>query len=140
MIYLYNKRKIVFFLSLILIMFSFSITSFAQTSSSENLFPCGNNFGNECTFDHLLMLVSAIVSRLFKYALILSSIVFAYAGFLYLTSQDNPGNRSKAKGIFINVAIGLAVMMGAWVIVNLVLTALVDDSFLSSSPFKTVKN
>lgn len=140
MIFKKNYKKILFFLSLFLILFSFSLPVLAQdTNPPGDLFPCGNVDPRECGYEHLLRLVQGIVSRLFTYSLILSSIVFAYAGFLYLSSQDSPGQRDQAKKIFINVVIGLAVMMTAWVIVNLVLTALVSDSFLSNSPFKSVK-
>ena len=54
----------------------------------------------------------------------LAAIAFAWAGFLYLSARGNPGQISKAHGIFLNVAIGLGIVLIAWLAVDQILKAL----------------
>lgn len=113
-------------LLMVLFVFTSPLIALAQNNnSSKDLFPCE---GPDCRFEHLIMLAQGLTSRLFLYGMILSSIIFAYAGFLYLTSQDNPGKRSKANSILVNVAIGIAIMMVAWVAVKLIVTSLLNGN------------
>lgn len=62
--------------------------------------------------------------ELVKIAFSLAAIAFAYAGFLYLTSNGNQSQISKAHGIFINVLIGLSIAILSYVIVELVASAM----------------
>ena len=48
--------------------------------------------------------------------------MFAYAGFELLTSGGETSKREKAKSIFLNVAIGLIVVVAAFLIVQTVLS------------------
>lgn len=136
-----------FFLSLSVFTLNFAFvnhSALAQPASSPtaptDLFPCdpaqSDDLFQDCEFNDLLRLVKGVTGKLFTYGMIFSSIIFAYAGFLYLTSQDNPGNRSRANGIMKNVAIGIALMVCAWAMVSLFLTALLDESFLKAVPLK----
>ena len=129
-------KNILFILLPLFLFIVFYNVGLAQDNPPSDLYPCD---GPDCKFEDLLKLVSGVVGRLFTYALILSSIIFAYAGYLYLTSQNNPNQRGQANKIFQNVVIGLAIMMLAWVLVNLVLTTFVSSEYLDSSPFKTVQ-
>jgi len=57
-----------------------------------------------------------------------SSIVFSYAGFLMLTARGNEEQVTRAKSTFWYVLIGLVIALGAWLIVNLITSALLDPS------------
>ncbi len=46
-----------------------------------------------------------------------------YGGFKYMTSNDNPESLDGAKKTIANSLIGLAIVIGAWVIMNIVSTA-----------------
>jgi hypothetical protein len=83
----------------------------------------------ECTFDDLVAATRNVVNTLTLYAIAFSVVVIAYAGFLYMTSGGNPGKISQATGMFTKVAIGLAVVIGAWVIVNMIAKGLGVTSF-----------
>jgi hypothetical protein len=50
--------------------------------------------------------------------------MFAYAGFLVMTSLGRPGQISKAKNIFLSSAIGIIIMFTAYGVVYFILTKL----------------
>src|SRR6185369_13409148 len=100
---------------------------FAQ--SGLTLFPCD---GPNCSFGDVIEVAQAVASRVVEFGFILAPFVFAFVGYLFLTSQDNPAKRIRARKIGINVAIGLVIMLIAWVVVNLILTALVSQTILSN--------
>ena len=54
----------------------------------------------------------------------IAAIMFAYAGILLIFSGGDTSKRSKAKSIFINVAIGFIIAVAAWLIVEFVLNLL----------------
>ncbi len=79
-------------------------------------------------FTQFMGLVNNVISFvLFKLLIPIAAIVIAYAGFLFLTSMGNPGKRTKAKELFLNVVIGLLIAVGAWLIIRTVLTLLGYD-------------
>ncbi len=111
-----------------------------DTSGSSNLVQCGTLryakgemhdkngkdmegvIKNPCGFDDFIKLINNIVTFiLVNIAVPLSAIMFAYAGFELLTSGGSTEKKSKAKSIFVNVAIGLALVAGAFVIVHTIL-------------------
>ena len=47
--------------------------------------------------------------------------MFAYAGFLMIFSGGESGKRTKAKGIFWNVALGLILAAASWLIIHTIL-------------------
>ncbi|MBI4088372.1 hypothetical protein HY418_03275 [Candidatus Kaiserbacteria bacterium] len=57
-------------------------------------------------------------------AVFLSAVLFAWAGFMYLTNIANPGEVTRAKSIFANVAIGLVIILGSWLLVDTVMKTL----------------
>jgi hypothetical protein len=102
---------------------------FAQ---NQGLVPCN---GPDCTFVSVVTLINKVMQFLvYDVAVPISAVLFAWAGFLFLTSAGNSGQIEKAKGIFMNVFIGLVVALAAWLIVNLITTALTNkdaNSFFS---------
>ena len=100
----------------------------AQSSGGGSGFvPCGTstdsegNIENPCGFDDLIVLINKIINFIFiQLSVPIAAIMFAYAGFLMMFSGGNPGQRAKAKKIFINVAIGLIVIAGSWLIIHTV--------------------
>lgn len=100
-----------------------SNTGNSGNSNPENgttdLIPCIDN----CGFYDLLNLINkAMKFIIIALAVPVAAIMFAYAGFLLVFSAGAPEERTKAKKIFINVAIGLACIVGAWVIVHTILS------------------
>ncbi len=109
-------------------------------NGGSNLVPCGTDRGevitengketadsrkilNPCGFDDILAFINNTINfLLFKLALPVSAMMFAYAGFLLITSGGEANKKTHAKEIFWNVAIGLIIAAASFVIVNTVLS------------------
>lgn len=116
-----------------LLSLSFLVAPFALASDS-GLIPCGNNVENgkvtdPCGYDDLVGLAKNVINFLiFKIAAPLGAVMFAYAGFLYLTNGGNESKIKEAHGIFLYVFWGLVVALAAWLIVNFILTFFLGDT------------
>lgn len=85
----------------------------------SGLVPCTDN----CAFKDLFTLVNTVINFILVYlAVPIAAIMFAYAGFLLVFSGGESSKRTKAKDIFINVALGLVFVAAAWLIVHTVLS------------------
>ncbi len=74
-------------------------------------------------FNEFIVLINNVISfLLFRLALPIAAMLFAYAGFLLLTSGGSEEKRSQAKEIFTKVALGLVVAAAAWLIINTLLS------------------
>lgn len=80
-----------------------------------------------CKFEHFMQLISNVLNFLILLSIPLGTLAFAWAGWLMLMSEGNPSKKEDAKEIFKNVGIGLILMLTAWLIVNTIMSALVDD-------------
>jgi len=69
-----------------------------------------------------------VVSNLVQFAIYLAVIItvlmIAYAGFLWVLNPLNPENRSAGRALLMNAAIGLVLTLSAWLIVNTLLTVI----------------
>lgn len=84
--------------------------------------------GPDCDFSDLVLLVQKIINFLiFTLAFPISALMFAYAGILMLTAGGKEGQIKKAKSIFMGVAIGLVLMLAAWLIVYTITNTLIDE-------------
>ncbi len=59
-------------------------------------------------------------------AVFLSAILFAWAGWLYLTSAAG-SEISRAKSIFFNVVVGLVIILAGWLVVDTLMRTLVGN-------------
>jgi hypothetical protein len=89
---------------------------------------CGGNFGEDCNFCNLLGLAQRLINFFIYLSVVVATLLFTYAGILYMTSAPNPGNVEKAHKIFWNVLIGLIVVLGAWLIVDTVMKVFYSES------------
>lgn len=93
-------------------------------SAQTGLVPCDTT----CGFDDVIKLAQNVIEFLiFKIAAPLGAVMFAYAGFLYVTNRGNEGQVSQAHEIFLYVFWGLVVCLAAWLIVNFILVFLLGD-------------
>lgn len=105
------------------------IPSFVSAKTVSGLIPCGNvetnggiAAGQECDFNDLILLAQNVINFLiFKLAAPLAAVMFAYAGFLYLTNGGNESKVKQAHDIFWYVFLGLVVALAAWLVVNFIL-------------------
>lgn len=94
------------------------------SSAATPLVQCTEN----CGFNEFMALIGNVVRfTLFDLALPIAAIMFAYAGFLLVTSGGSTEQRGKAKKIFTSVAIGLIIAVAAWLIIHTILLTLGYD-------------
>lgn len=95
---------------------------------SQGLVPCN---GPDCGFEDLVVLFDRLFNYVITLGIIFSSLAFAYAGFLYITSQGDTSKISRANKIFTNFAVGLVLLLSAFLIVQLIYTTLgLKETFL----------
>lgn len=89
--------------------------------SATGLVPCD---GADCGYDDFIQLITNVINFLVKAAIAFSAIVFAYAGWLYLTSGGDTGKIKQAHELFIKVLWGFLFALGAFLIVQLITKSL----------------
>lgn len=98
--------------------------AFAQTPGiPDKIVPCS---GLDCKCEDLITLAQNIINTGIFLAIFLSAMLFAYAGWLYLTNEAI-GQQEKAKSMFANVAIGLVILLSAWLIVDTLVGSLLKE-------------
>lgn len=86
--------------------------------SAQGLVP--NCEGATCDFEDFIQLITNVVNFAVKVAIAFSAVVFAYAGWLYLTSGGDEGKIKQAHELFIKVLWGFLFALGAFLIVQLI--------------------
>ena len=114
------------------VLMAIPLIGLAQAPTSD-IIPCGLssdiNVATGCTFNDLIILAQNVINFLiFRIAAPLAAIMFAYAGFLYVTNRGNEGQVTQAHDIFLYVFWGLVIALAAWLFVNFILTFLLGDA------------
>ena len=130
-----KPKQFILFLLLLIGMSFVAPTVFAQKTTS-GLIPCGNDesggvvtAGQECTYDDLIRLTQTVINFLiFAIAAPVGAVMFAYAGFLYVTNGGNEAKIKQAHDTFLYVFIGLVVALAAWLVVKFILDFLIGTS------------
>ncbi|MBP6883740.1 MAG: hypothetical protein KBC06_00710 [Candidatus Pacebacteria bacterium] len=89
----------------------------------KGLVPCKTSANpGDCDFNAFMNLINTVIQfLLFKMALPIAAIMFAYAGVLMVTSGGSTESMSKAKGIFVDVVKGLVIAVASWLIIRTIL-------------------
>jgi len=111
-----------------LIIWLLVLTPLFAVAVDIDLVKCGGKGESSCGFADLVTLVKSVLDYILIIVAPLSAIMFAYAGFLYMSSQGSVDKRKKANQIFTNVGIGLFFVVGAWLIAKAILAGLVTKS------------
>lgn len=98
---------------------------------AQGIVPCEDA---DCSFADLVGLGQNIIDFLLRIAVPIAAALFAWAGFLYLTSAEKPGQRDTAKKIFQSVFWGLVIALGAWLIVSFLTTLFLDTDQFNTDP------
>lgn len=108
-------------------------------SFSASLVPCNNNTkaiiengvtipAVPCDFNAFMKLINGGITFILRTMVLpIAAIMFAYAGFLMVTSGGSTEARGKAKNIFSNTVLGLVIAVAAWLIVKTILSILGFD-------------
>lgn len=82
----------------------------------------GDGQGPYCQGCDFIKLINNIVGFSVFLSSVIATLMFAYAGFLYVTAAANPNNIQAAKDVFGKVFLGFVFILTAWLIVDIVLT------------------
>ena len=124
-----RKHHIVQLLLLVALVFITTPTT-TNAAGLTTVVPCGNSGQAACTVCDLAKLAQNILNDAIYLAVFLSAMLFAWAGFLYLTNVANSGQHSRAVEVFKNVTIGLVIILAAWLVVDVLMRTLVGASVL----------
>lgn len=117
---------------------------------AAGLVPCGRTGSDAtasekepCSLCHLFVLGETIATELTTtIAPMLAVLAFAIAGFKILTSGGSPGARQEGIKIIRNTIIGLLIVFGAWIIIDVLLSSLAGTFFKTSGgtmPWNTIE-
>ena len=101
------------------------IAAAAPFDSNFKLITCD---GPDCDLCDLAQLGQNILNAAIYLAVFMSAVLFAYAGFEALTSGGNAAKYNKARSVFTNVAIGLIIILVAWLVVDVTMKTFVPQS------------
>lgn len=109
------------FLTFLIICFGFSF------------YALGFSFGNPIpTIKTVTDLVNEILKFLFNLALVICPIIIVYAGFLYITAAGNPQKIETAQKTLVWALIGLAVVLVASAVPNIIKNVLYGDGIITT--------
>jgi cytochrome bd-type quinol oxidase subunit 2 len=91
---------------------------------------CNTNPGGCSSICDLAQLAQNVLNAAIYLAVVLSAVLFAWAGFLYLTNVANSGQHSRAVETFTNVAIGLTIIVAGWLVIDITMRAFLGASLL----------
>ncbi|MBP9750209.1 MAG: hypothetical protein KBD21_05790 [Candidatus Pacebacteria bacterium] len=103
---------------------------FVLGQQDTGLVPCS---GIECQACHAIELVQRILNFIVMIASGIAVLLFSYAGFLMLTAAGNTGKIEKGKGVFVNVLIGIVIVLAGWLIIDTIMKAMFEGSALSGT-------
>ena len=93
------------------------VTGNITIDEDAGLVPCGNPDQAPCDYNKFIKLLHNIINYVLLLLGPIAAVVFAYAGFILLTANGAPDKITKARKIFLNTAIGIVIILCAWLIV-----------------------
>ncbi len=81
-----------------------------------------------CDICDFMALLNNLLRFAVAFAVMVSTLMFVYAGILYVTASTAKANIDSAKRIFWNVFLGLVLILAAWLIVDLVMKVFTGQS------------
>lgn len=85
--------------------------------------------GVVCTLGHLITLAQNLIFDLVVISTFLATAAFAYAGLILLTSGGSTAKKDEAKRVFTKVLIGYLWILGAWLVVYTITSALLKSGY-----------
>lgn len=87
---------------------------------------CGIRELPDCGFSHLIELAQNLIHNLVVFSTFIVVFVFAYAGFMLISSGGSEDKKNKAKHAFQMVVWGYLWILVAWLLIYTITTALLD--------------
>lgn len=104
----------------------------AAAAGSGGLVPCGGESQPACNFCHIFVLINNIIQFLLVPSAlnpipiipVIASLLVAWGGFVWLTSAGSPQRVKQGQQILFAVVVGLLIVYGAWLFIELILSSL----------------
>lgn len=103
-----------------------AIAAAPWVAAAAGLVPCN---GIDCQACYLIDLIQNIINFCIGVSIPIAMALFAWAGILYFTSAEQQENISKAKSIFRSVLVGFIIVLGAYLMVETLLHAILSDTY-----------
>ncbi len=143
------RARALFFFLLVLSLGVFSSSSVHAASipvldSSFHIVPSAHDIDPSCAEGAPLSMgaVMEIIQRLLNagisFAIVIFVIIFAWAGFLFISSVANPESKNLAKKMLMNAAVGLLIVLAAWLIVDFVMKTLYNPNDSGWGPWNSI--
>lgn len=109
---------------------------FIGDSGQSGIVPCGDDVNGDgivspseqCGLCGLVDLAQESLIFAVYLTVFVGTLMFVYAGFLYITAGGDTGKISKATGVFGKVVVGLIIVLLAWTIVDTILKAFLNEN------------
>jgi uncharacterized membrane protein len=82
-----------------------------------------------CDWAHLTLLIKVLIDDMIIISTLLAGAVFAYIGFILLTSGGNPAAMTRAKGMGMKVIKGYLWILFAWLVVYTITNTLLKPGY-----------
>lgn len=133
-----NKKILALVMSFIFIL---PFLTYAAGYTFNGLLPTVCTDGSsetECNFDAIVATINHALNWFIGMAGIIAAITFAIAGIQMLLNPDNPGKREEAMTMFKKTIYGLIIVLSAWLLMKVAITALTREEIDALHFFKIV--
>lgn len=93
------------------------------------LIVCDGTKTSPCDWASLIELVELLIQFMVVFSTLLAGAIFAYIGFIFLTSGGNTSARDKAKTMFMKVIKGYLWILFAWLVVYTIANTLLKPGY-----------
>lgn len=116
-----------------------SLFLFPGVSSAASFVPCGRSSGTAdemapCTLCHIVVGGKVVMDWGLRMMVAIGLVVITAMGIWYIISAGNPGMINQAKSGIKATLVGVAVMLGAWLIVNTILLLFAQETDPTKNP------
>lgn len=111
-------KKILAISAFIFICMIFLYPSTSALAADGGLIPCGNGENDPCTLCHFVIGFQGVVDKLVSLVITIALAGIFISGVMYVISAGDDTMMKNAKSGLTASAIGFAIVMGAWLIVN----------------------
>jgi Type IV secretion system pilin len=100
---------------------------FPSSTFAAGLVPCGGAGEDSCGFCHILQLIDNVFTWLGMALGLVAVLVIIFGGLVLVTSLGNASAKVYAKKTIANYLVGYVIFLAAWMIVDFILSILVDS-------------
>lgn len=96
------------------------------------------DIGAPLSFGAVMSMVQSAIGIAIAFGILIFVMIMAWAGVLFITSATNPENRSTARKMLLNGAIGIMITLAAWLMVDFVMKTLYNPNNSGWGPWNSI--